>query len=135
MFGKKKLNLDEILKGIEELSTEEKEKVKVKMDDLYKSNDESEELSEEVEEVEEEVSEDAEENGEEVSEESSENENAVEEAEKKVETHEKGDEQKWTDVYARLEALEEAIKGYSRAPRETDKSESEKLNDLAKKFE
>ena len=42
IFGKKKLSLDEILKGIEELSPEEKEKVKDKMQDLYKAEDERE---------------------------------------------------------------------------------------------
>ena len=34
MFGKKKLTLDEILKGVDELTPEEQEKVKAKIEDL-----------------------------------------------------------------------------------------------------
>lgn len=147
MFGKKKLSLDEILKGVDELTPEEQEKVKAKMDDLYKAEDER-----EIDKIEEEKSEDSEvkdEKKEEVSEESEEigkdvdevendvetNEDAIEETEEKVETHEEGDAQKWADVEKRLTALEEAMKGYARQPKETDKSESDKLNDLARKFE
>ena len=42
MFGKKKLTLDEILKGVDQLTPEEQEKVKAKMEDLYKAEDERE---------------------------------------------------------------------------------------------
>lgn len=42
LFGKKKLSLDEILAGIDNLSDEEKAKLKAKMDDLYKAEDERE---------------------------------------------------------------------------------------------
>lgn len=42
LFSKKKLSLDEILKGLESLSEEEKAQVKAKMDDLYKAEDERE---------------------------------------------------------------------------------------------
>ena len=43
IFGKpKKLSLDEILKGIDSLSAEDKEKVHAKMQDLYKAEDERE---------------------------------------------------------------------------------------------
>ena len=41
LFGKK-LSLDEILKGIDELSEEDKAQVKSKMEDLYKAEDERE---------------------------------------------------------------------------------------------
>lgn len=42
LFGKKKLSLDEILAGIDNLSDEEKAQLKAKMDDLYKAEDERE---------------------------------------------------------------------------------------------
>lgn len=42
LFGRKKLTLDEILQGISELSDEDKAKVKDKMEDLYKAEDERE---------------------------------------------------------------------------------------------
>ena len=61
LFGKKSLTLDEILKGIDGLSDEEKEKVHAKMQDLYKAEEvkeESEEIGKDVDEVEEEVKDD-----------------------------------------------------------------------------
>lgn len=70
IFGKKKLSLDEILKGIDELSPEEQEKVKSKMQDLYKAEDER-----EIDKIEEEKTDDTEvkdEKAEEVTEESEE---------------------------------------------------------------
>ncbi|MBQ8407143.1 MAG: hypothetical protein IJY38_04410 [Clostridia bacterium] len=141
MFGiKKKLSLDEILKGVENLTPEEQQQFKAKMDDLYKAEDER-----KIDKIEEEKNGTAEvkdEKAEEVSEESEEvgkdletNEDAIEGTEEKVETHEEGDAQKWANVEKRLTALEETVKGYARQPKETDKSESDKLNDLAKKFE
>lgn len=51
----KKLSLDEILKGIDNLSDEEKEKVKEKVADLYKAEDER-----EIDKIEEEKADDAE---------------------------------------------------------------------------
>ncbi|MBQ5929526.1 MAG: hypothetical protein IIX02_01925, partial [Clostridia bacterium] len=42
IFSKKKLTLDEILKGVEDLTAEEQEKVKAKMEDLYKAEGERE---------------------------------------------------------------------------------------------
>lgn len=150
MFGKKKLTLDEILKGVDELTPEEQEKVKAKMEDLYKAEDEREidKIEEEKadndevkDEKKEEVSEESEEIGKDVDkveEKVESNDSAMEEAqeaEEKVETHEEGDAERWKNVEARLAALEEAMKGYSREPKETDKTESDKLNDLAKKFE
>lgn len=149
MFGKKKLTLDEILKGVDELAPEEQEKVKAKMDDLYKAEDEREidkieedkadsdakkdEKAEEVSEESEEIGKDVDEVEEDVK--TEEDKDTAEEAKEEVETHEAGDAKRWENVEARLSALEEAMKGYAREPKETDKTEADKLNDLAKKFE
>jgi DNA repair ATPase RecN len=59
----------------------------------------------------------------------------AEEAEEKVETHEESDAQRWENVERRLSALEEFMKGYSKEPKETDKAEASKLDELARKFE
>ena len=143
MFGKKKLTLDEILKGVDELTPEEQKKVKAKMEDLYKAEDER-----EIDKTEEEKSDDEEvkdEKAAEVSEESSEIGKDVDEVEEviesnedtkeEVEEHEEGDKQRWDEVFARLDALENAVKANSRQPKETDKTEADKLNELARKFE
>ena len=77
----KKLSLDDILKGIENLTPEEKEKVKAKVEDLYKAEDER-----EIDKVEETKADDAEvkdEKGEEVREESEEIGKDVDELEEK----------------------------------------------------
>lgn len=82
----KPVTLDEILKGIDELSDEEKAKVKSKMDDLYKAEDER-----EIDKIEEEKAEDSEtkdEKAEEKDEESEEIAKDVDEVEEEVETHE-----------------------------------------------
>ena len=92
------------------------------------------EKKEEVSEASEEIGKDVDE----VEEKVESNDSAMEEAQEaveKVETLEEGDAKRWENVEARLAALEEAMKGYSREPKETDKTESDKLNDLAKKFE
>ena len=146
MFGKKKLTLDEILKGVDQLTPEEQEKVKAKMEDLYKAEDEREidKIEEEKaddREVKEEKAEDVSEESEEIGKDVDDVENEVEdnetasEEETEVKEHENQDAEKWEMVEKRLSALEEFMKGYSREPKETDKTESEKLNDLAKKFE
>lgn len=150
MFGKKKLTLDEILKGVDKLSPEEKEKVKEKMEDLYKAEDEREvdkieeekaDSDEVKDEKAEDVSEESEEVGkdvDEVEEEVESNEDATEKAEaaeEKVETHEEGDAHRWEDVERRLSTLEEFMKAYSKEPKETDKAEASKLDELARKFE
>ena len=143
----KKLTLDDILKGLEDLPEEDRAKVKAKMDDLYKAEDEREidKIEEEKADSEdvkdkkkEEVSEESEEIGKDVDEVENDvetNEDAIEETEEKVETHEKGDEKRWANVEKRLTALEEAMKGYAKQPKETDQTEADKLNELAKKFE
>ena len=88
LFNKtqKKLTLDEILEGINNLSDEDKAKVKDKMQDLYKAEDER-----EIDKIEEDKAEDAEtkdEKGEEVTEESEEIGKDVDEVEDEVETDE-----------------------------------------------
>ena len=86
MFGAKKLTLDEILKGIENLSDTDKAKIKEKMDDLYKAEDER-----EIDKIEEEKSDNAEtadEKKEEVAEESEEIGKDVDEVEKTAEEDE-----------------------------------------------
>ena len=76
------MTLDEILKGIDDLPDEEKAKIKAKMDDLYKSEDER-----EIDKIEEDKSEDSEEKddkSEEVDEESEEIGKDVDEVEEEV---------------------------------------------------
>lgn len=78
----KKLSLDEILKGIDSLSAEDKEKVHAKMQDLYKAEDER-----EIDKIEEDKADDSEtknEKAEEVSEESEEIGKDVDEVENEV---------------------------------------------------
>lgn len=83
IFGKpKKLSLDEILKGIDGLSAEDKEKVHAKMQDLYKAEDER-----EIDKIEEDKADDSDtqnKKAEEVSEESEEIGKDVEEVENEV---------------------------------------------------
>ena len=82
IFGKK-ISLDEILKGIDALSPEEKEKVKAKMEDLDKAEDER-----EIDKIEEEKADDAEvkdEKGEEKEKESEEIGKNVDEVKEEVE--------------------------------------------------
>ncbi len=104
MFGKKR-TLDEILKDIANLSDEDKAKIKDKMDDLYKAEDEREvdkieedkaenpetksEKKEEVEEESEEIGKDVDETEDEVEED--------EEEEKESESPEEPDEEEDTD--------------------------------------
>lgn len=87
LFNKhKKLSLDEILEGINNLSDEEKAKVKTKMEDLYKAEDER-----EIDKIEKDKAEDSEtkdEKSEEVNEESEEIGKDVNEVEEEVETSE-----------------------------------------------
>lgn len=87
LFNKhKKLSLDEILEGINNLSDEEKAKVKTKMEDLYKAEDER-----EIDKIEKDKAEDSEtkdEKSEEVNEESEEIGKDVDEVEEEVETSE-----------------------------------------------
>lgn len=89
LFGKKSLTLDEILKGIDGLSNEEKEKVHAKMQDLYKAEDER-----EIDKIEEDKAEDtetADEKAEEVKDESEEIGKDVDEVEEEVEDDETGE--------------------------------------------
>lgn len=148
IFGKKKLTLDEILEGVKNLSEDEKKALGEKMEDLYKAEDEREidkieeekSDSEEVkDEKAEEVSEESEEIGKDVDEVEDEAETskeaAEETAEKEVKEHESKDADWMASVDRRLDELFKMVKGASRDPRETEKTESDKLNELAKKFD
>ena len=91
LFGKsKKLSLDEILEGINNLSEEDKAKVKTKMEDLYKAEDER-----EIDKIEKDKAEDSEtkdEKSEEVNEESEEIGKDVDEVKEEVESDEASEE-------------------------------------------
>lgn len=159
LFDKKtkKLTLDEILKGIDGLTAEEQEQVREKMQDVYKAEDEREidkieedkaetktkadEKGEEVNEESEEIGKDVDDVEEEIAEDETEAEEAEEEAqeaEEKIDEHIQGDGemkawmQKVTDT---LEELKQAIAGVKRQPQEVEKTEADKLDALAKKFE
>lgn len=103
LFSKhKKLSLDEILEGINNLSDEEKAKVKTKMEDLYKAEDER-----EIDKIEKDKAEDSEtkdEKSEEVNEESEEIGKDVDEVEEEVESDEASEETDKTE-----ETEEEAV--------------------------
>ena len=95
MFGAKKLTLDDILKGIENLSDTDKAKVKENLKDLYKAEDER-----EIDKIEEEKSDNAEtadEKKEEVAEESEEIGKDVDETEEEAETDEAEEKAKDTE--------------------------------------
>ena len=89
LFGKKRLTLDEILKGIDGLSDEEKAKVHAKMQDLDKAEDERE--IDKIEEDKAETTEKADEKADEVKEESEEIGKDVDEVEEEVKTDEEGE--------------------------------------------
>lgn len=124
MFGKKR-TLDDILKDIDELSEEEKAKVKEKMDDLYKAEDER-----EIDKVEENKAENAEtedEKAEEVKEESKEIGKDVDETEKEVEKDEASEEGSEKAPAAETESTETA-----EATEDTEKTEGEAVPEWAK---
>lgn len=139
MFGKK-LSLDEILRGIDNLSDDEKEKVADKMADLYKAEDER-----EIDKIEEEKANDgekADEKAEEKAEESEEIGKDVDEVEEDVKEdeddgedvdyHDYGDDIK--DIFDRLDKIEKRLNGYDRAPKKADEEKSKKLSYLDRKF-
>lgn len=140
LFGKKKLSLDEILEGVDKLTPEEQEKVKAKMDDLYKAEDER-----EIDKVEDEKADDEDvkdEKEEEVDEESEEIAKDVDEVEEEVETDEeskeadKGGFNEWKTLIEReINELKAKIESFKREPKEADKGTQDKLSELAKKFD
>ena len=147
MFGKK-ITLDDILKGIDNLSDEEKEKVRDKMADLYKAEDER-----EIDKVEREKAE-TDEKGEEEDEESEEIGKDVDEVEddfdeeneepEKTETpaaptetieEPKDDNAKmFAAIAERLDRIEAALGESMRNPKEADKKASEELTALERKY-
>ena len=124
MFGKKR-TLDDILKDIDELSEEEKAKVKAKMDDLYKAEDER-----EIDKIEENKAEDTEtedEKAEEVKEESEEIGKDVNETEEEVEKDEASEEGREEAPAAETDPTETA-----EATEETEKTEGKLVPEWAK---
>lgn len=139
MFGKK-LSLDEILRGIDNLSDEDKEKVADKMSDLYKAEDER-----EVDKIEEEKADNLEEADEKETAKDEETEEIgkdVDEVEEEVESDEEYDEtEKDTDhsneikeIFDRLAKVEEILNGYDREPKKADEDTAERLSRLERKF-
>lgn len=162
MFGKKR-TLDEILKDIANLSDEDKAKIKDKMDDLYKAEDEREvdkieedkaenpetksEKKEEVEEESEEIGKDVDETEDEVEEDEEEESEPTEETDEEEDTEEPDEENsedeeepqedntdKLGEILDRLSKIEAAIEGFNRKPKEADSETADKLSALDRKF-
>ena len=162
MFGKKR-TLDEILKDIANLSDEDKAKIKDKMDDLYKAEDEREvdkieedkaenpetksEKKEEVEEESEEIGKDVDETEDEVEEDEEEESEPTEETDEEEDTDEPDEENSEADekpqedntdklgeILDRLSKIEAAIEGFNRKPKEADSETADKLSALDRKF-
>ncbi len=162
MFGKKR-TLDEILKDIANLSDEDKAKIKDKMEDLYKAEDErevdkieedkaentetesekkdeikeeSEEIGKDVDETEDEVEEDEKEESEPTEE--PDEEEATEETDEETEEVEEEPQEDNTDklgeILDRLAKIEAAIQGFNRKPKEADSETADKLSALDRKF-
>ena len=162
MFGKKR-TLDEILKDIANLSDEDKAKIKDKMDDLYKAEDEREvdkieedkaenpetksEKKEEVEEESEEIGKDVDETEDEAEEDEEEESEPTEETDEEEYTEETDEENSEVDekpqedntdklgeILDRLSKIEAAIEGFNRKPKEADSETADKLSALDRKF-
>lgn len=145
MFGKK-LSLDDILKAIDNLPDEDKDKVKAKMDDLYKAEDEREidkieeekepedkdEKTDEVEEESDEIGKDVDD----LEEEEEEPEDKKEEVpdEQPTEKEEPATDEKYNELVARIEKLEAALHGFERQPKKADEQIADKLSELNKKY-
>lgn len=152
MFGKK-ITLDDILKGIDNLSDEDKAKVRDKMADLYKAEDER-----EIDKVEKEKAnsdEKADEKGEEEAEESEEIGKDVDEVEEDFEDEPEKDEETaepaaepaappveqkdenaetLAKIVERLDRIEAALGESMRSPKEADKKTSEELTAFQRKY-
>lgn len=162
MFGKKR-TLDEILKDIANLSDEDKAKIKDKMEDLYKAEDEREvdkieedkaentetedEKKDEVKEESEEIGKDVDETEDEVEEDEEEESEPTEETDKEEATEETDEEtsevdeesqedntDKLGEILDRLSKIEAAIEGFNRKPKEADSETADKLSALDRKF-
>lgn len=128
MFGKKR-TLDEILKDIANLSDEDKAKIKDKMDDLYKAEDER-----EVDKIEEDKAENPEtksEKKEEVEEESEEIGKDVDETEDEVKEDEEGEkEPEATDEADEEEDTDEPNEENSEVEEEPQEDNTDKLGEI-----
>lgn len=149
MFGKK-LSLDDILKAIDNLPDEDKDKVKAKMDDLYKAEDEREidkieeekepedkdEKTDEIEEESDEIGKDVDDLEEETSEDEEEKPDEKEEVpdEQPTEKEEPATDEKYNELVARIEKLEAALHGFERQPKKADDKIADKLSELNKKY-
>ncbi len=162
MFGKKR-TLDEILKDIANLSDEDKAKIKDKMDDLYKAEDEREvdkieedkaknpetksEKKEEVEEESEEIGKDVDKTEDEAEEDEKEESETTDEPDEEEATDETDEENSEVDEEAqedntdklgeildRLSKIEAAVEGFNRKPKEANSEIADKLSALDKKF-
>lgn len=149
MFGKK-LSLDDILKAIDNLPDEDKDKVKAKIDDLYKAEDEREidkieeekepedkdEKNDEIEEESDEIGKDVDDLEEETSENEEEKPDEKEEVpdEQPTEKEEPATDEKYNELVARIEKLEAAFKGFDRQPKKADDKIADKLSELNKKY-
>lgn len=148
MFGKK-LSLDDILKAIDNLPDEDKDKVKAKIDDLYKAEDEREidkieeekepedkdEKAEEVADESEEIGKDVDDLEEEAPEEEEQEESSDEEAEEETsEEKQPATDTKYDELAARIEKLEAAFKGFDRQPKKADDKIADRLSELNKKY-
>ena len=136
MFGKK-ITLDDILKGIDNLSDEEKEKVRDKMADLYKAEDEkADEKGEEEEAESEEIGKDVDEVEDDFDEEDEEPEKTeTPAAPTETEEEPKDDNAKmFAAIAERLDRIEAALGESMRNPKEADKKASEELTALERKY-
>lgn len=130
MFGKKR-TLDEILKDIANLSDEDKAKIKDKIEDLYKAEDER-----EVDKIEEDKAENTEteaEKKEEVKEESEEIGKDVDEAEDEAEADEENsdtEDEGEEEAEEATEAPEEEIPEYEEAPEEEEEVPAEEGEEI-----
>lgn len=162
MFGKKR-TLDEILKDIANLSDEDKAKIKDKMEDLYKAEDEREvdkieedkaenpetesEKKDEVKEESGEIGKDVDETEDEVEKDEKEESEPTEEPDEEEATKEINEENSEVDeepqedntdklgeILDRLSKIEAAIEGFNRKPKEADSETADKLSALDRKF-
>ncbi|MBO7214001.1 MAG: hypothetical protein J6V66_00740 [Clostridia bacterium] len=157
LFGNKKLTLDEILKGIDELAPEDKDKVKEKLQDLNKAEDEREidkieeekaddvevkdEKKDEKEEETEEIGKDVDEVEDEVKDDEPIDKPVVETEEEAVETKtpeetEKGDnyDERLSRIESDVAEIKQILAVSKKEPKEVDSSMADKLSELDRKF-
>lgn len=148
MFGKK-LSLDDILKAIDNLPDEDKDKVKAKIDDLYKAEDEREidkieeekepedkdEKTDEIEEESDEIGKDVDDLEEEASKDEEKEEEKIPDEQPDEEAQEEpATDEKYNELVSRIEKLEAALQGFERQPKKADEQIADKLSELNKKY-